>query len=1312
MHLSFGREPWHKPVVSDVIYLEGARAFSDFRLSKKLAALRSQLPQISALDARSVFFALVAEGPRLTAAERQRLSELLQASEGKSSAQADALALFVSPRLGTISPWSSKATDILHAADLTRIERVERAILFQVTTQAQLSEAERSLLGGLLADRMTESYFFHLDQGRQLFSSDEPRKLTRIALLSEGPGALERANLALGLALDADEIDYLSKAFVGLGRDPTDVELMMFAQANSEHCRHKIFRADYTVDGERKEHSLFGMIRNTFEKTPLGIVSAYSDNAAVMEGYSVPRLSVPPGSEARYETKLEPSLLLMKVETHNHPTAISPFPGAATGSGGEIRDEGATGRGSKPKAGLVGFSVSNLELPEQLEPWEEDGIGRPSRIQSALDIMLDGPLGGAAFNNEFGRPSICGYFRSFEQKIGNTVRGYHKPIMLAGGIGTVRAELALKPGFPPGTLLVVLGGPAMLIGLGGGAASSMASGSSAEDLDFASVQRENPEMQRRCQEVIDRASALGEKSPILSIHDVGAGGLSNAIPELVHDASLGARIDLRKIPCAEPGLSPVEIWCNESQERYVLAVARERLELFQAICERERCPYAVLGEATQEPVLRVSDPLLGEAPIELDLGILLGKPPKMHRDVKHTEAPRAPLDPDAVPLKEALYRLLSLPTVADKSFLIHIGDRTVTGLVHRDQLCGPFQVPVADAGVTLAGYEGFEGEVMALGERTPLAVLNGAAAARMAVGEALTNLMSAPPESLSRVKLSANWMASAGTPGEDALLFDAVQAVGMELCPELELTIPVGKDSMSMRTIWDGGKKSVVSPISPLITAFARLSDVRTALTPALRLDASDSELLLVDLGRGKNRMAMSSFALVTGQVGEDVPDLDAASDMKGFCEAMRRISESKLALAYHDRSDGGAIVSLIEMAFAGRTGLTVVLDSLATSSAQVSELLFNEELGAVLQVPRQNLAEVRAIFEQVGLSETVHSIATLRSDLRFVVQWGGAVVLDERLVDLRRAWSKTTVAMRALRDNPRSAEAEQDAMLDFSEPGLVPRLTFDHQESLLGAFCTSERPKVAILREQGVNGQMEMAAAFERAGFAAHDVHMSDLLAGRANLSGYAGLAACGGFSYGDVLGAGVGWAKSILYHARTRQMMSEFFGRENTFALGVCNGCQMMSGLKEIIPGAEHWPTFLRNESEQFEARLSLVEITESSSVLLRGMAGSRVPVVVSHGEGRANWASPSSATDAEVALRYVKGNGEVANTYPYNPNGSPGGATGFTAANGRVTIMMPHPERIFRTVQHSYCPPEWRDSERGPWLRLFENARQFVG
>jgi phosphoribosylformylglycinamidine synthase len=1300
--------------VSDVIYLEGARAFSDFRLSKKLAALRERLSGVQALDARSAYFAVVGEGPRLTPGERGRLSELLQASEGKSALGSDVYSMFVSPRFGTISPWSSKATDILHAADLTRIARVERSTLYQIRSQEPLGDDERKIVGGLLADRMTESYFFHLDQGRQLFVTDEPRRLHRVPLLSEGRMALERANVALGLALDADEIDYLRDAFVRLDRDPTDVELMMFAQANSEHCRHKIFRADYTVDGKRAERSLFGMIQNTFEQTPTGIVSAYSDNAAVMEGYEVSRLLVAPGSEARYETKFEPALLLMKVETHNHPTAISPFAGAATGSGGEIRDEGATGRGSKPKAGLVGFSVSNLELPGELEPWEEGGIGRPLRIQSALNIMLDGPLGGAAFNNEFGRPSICGYFRTFEQKIGDRVRGYHKPIMLAGGVGVVRPELALKPGFSPGTLLVVLGGPAMLIGLGGGAASSMASGSSAEDLDFASVQRDNAEMQRRCQEVIDRASSLGEMSPILSVHDVGAGGLSNAIPELVHDAGLGARIELRKIPTAEPGLAPVEIWCNESQERYVLGIHRERLELFEAICRRERCPYAVLGEATSEPSLTVTDSLLGEAPIALDLGILLGKPPKMQRDVRHVSPPVSPLDPDAVSLKEGLYRLLALPTIADKSFLIHIGDRTVSGLVHRDQLVGPYQVPVADAGVTLAAYDGYEGEVMALGERTPLAVLNGAAAARMAVGEALTNLASAPPESLSRVKLSANWMASAGTPGEDALLFDAVHALGMELCPALDLTIPVGKDSMSMRTVWEGGQKSVVAPVSPVITAFARLKDVRIALTPALRSDVGETELLLVDLGRGKNRMAMSCFAFVTGQVGEAVPDLDVPQDVRGFLEAMREIASSNLALAYHDRSDGGLIVTLVEMAFAGRLGLTVELDTLSKAGVSPSELLFNEELGAVLQVKRADVPKVQEIWQRHGLGLAVHRIARPRSDARVVVQLGGLAVLDERWVDLRRAWSKTTVAMRSLRDNPSSAEAEQVAMLDFHEPGLKPELTFDIQEEVARPWIqsASERPKVAILREQGVNGQVEMAAAFERAGFASHDVHMSDLLSGQADLARYVGFAACGGFSYGDVLGAGVGWAKSILYHARTRHMLSEFFARDSTFALGVCNGCQMMSGLREIIPGADHWPNFLRNESEQFEARLSMVEVAESSSVLLRGMAGSRLPVVVSHGEGRASWSEGRNLANAEVALRYVNGSGAPTSVYPHNPNGSPDGATGFTAAGGRVTIMMPHPERIFRPVQHSWCPPEWRDSDRGPWLRVFENARAFVG
>ncbi len=1317
----FGSSVRQKFPVKVPKHFPGAPALSPFRLERRLLEVKRIEPKVSRLKAFWAHFAWPATDDGLSAAEARTLVALLkygpqsdEAAPRMSQVPPGQLVL-VTPRRGTISPWSSKATEIARACGIHSVQRIERGVAYYVSSQQPLSEQELARLAVPLHDRMTESVAFSLDEAKELFRSEEPRPLRRVPLQSQGRSALSRANREWGLALAKDEINYLAEAYAELGRDPTDVELMMFAQANSEHCRHKIFRADWIIDGKTQKHSLFSMIKNSRVACDTGILSAYSDNAAVMEGFESHRFLATPGSAGPYGTVQEPAHILMKVETHNHPTAISPYPGASTGSGGEIRDEGATGRGGKPKAGLTGFSVSHLRIPGFAQPWERHLVGKPDRIASALEVMIEGPLGGAGFNNEFGRPNVCGYFRTFEQEISGEMRGYHKPIMLAGGLGNVRPQLVNKSSFVPGTKLIVLGGPALLIGLGGGAASSMASGQSAEDLDFASVQRDNPEMQRRCQEVIDRASAFGEESPIAFVHDVGAGGLSNALPELVHDGGCGGRFELRTIPSLEPGMSPLEIWCNEAQERYVLAVLPEKLGLFEEICHRERCPYAVVGEATQDHKIVLEDSYFGETPIDMSLDLLLGKTPKMTRDVKRRAAPSAALDTGLMDVREALDRVLQFPSVADKTFLITIGDRTVTGLVSRDQMVGPHQVPVADCAVTLTDYDGFSGEAMAIGERTPLAALDSSAAARMAVGEALTNLCAISLESLERVKLSANWMAAAGHPGEDAALYDAVRAVGLELCPELGLTIPVGKDSMSMRTVWGSRRrrKSVIAPVSLIVSAFARVPDVRRALTPELRTDIPGTRILLIDLGRGRCRMGLSAFAQVSRQVGAAVPDVDSSEDLRAFCELMFELGREGKLLAYHDRSDGGLVTTAVEMCFAARTGMTLCLDSLG-SAASVPQLLFNEELGALLQVRGEDIDDVVSRARAVGLGEATAVVGELRGDGRFTVERGGDTVLDEHRADLQRIWSRTTFEMQKLRDNPHTAREQYDGIADEKDPGIAPLLTFDRKVSIATPFveAASERPRVAILREQGVNGHVEMAAAFHRAGFAAHDVHMSDVLEGKVHLDDFTGLVACGGFSFGDVLGAGLGWAKSILFHSEAREEFSRFFRREETFSLGVCNGCQALAGLAELIPGAERFPRFVRNESDQFEARVSMVEVCESPSVLLRGMVGSRIPVAVAHGEGRVELERGSEGDEPHVALRYVNGLGRVAERYPQNPNGSPRGITGICNADGRVTIMMPHPERVFRTVQHSYLPPEWRDeSDRGPWLRMFENARAFV-
>ncbi|MBO2657732.1 phosphoribosylformylglycinamidine synthase [Shewanella algae] len=1290
--------------------IRGAPALSAFRVQKLMQACEAAQLPVKQIYAEYVHLAYLSEA--LNPDDQAQLSKILTYGPAIESHEPQGTLLFVTPRPGTISPWSSKATDIAQNCGLKQVKRLERGLAYYVESDALSSEQLKSLKA-LLHDRMMEVVLDSFEAADVLFARTEPKPFVSVNILGEGRRALEIANREMGLALADDEIDYLVTNFLRLERNPNDIELMMFAQANSEHCRHKIFNADWTIDGEVQPKSLFKMIKNTYEKTPDYVLSAYKDNAAVMTGFEAGRFF--PDSDGVYRYHTEPMHILMKVETHNHPTAISPYPGAATGSGGEIRDEGATGRGSKPKAGLTGFSVSNLKIPGFVQPWEGD-YGKPDRIVTAFDIMIDGPLGGAAFNNEFGRPALLGYFRTYEQQVcshnGVEVRGYHKPIMLAGGLGNIREEHVQKGEISLGAKLIVLGGPAMNIGLGGGAASSMASGQSSEDLDFASVQRENPEMERRCQEVIDRCWQMGDANPIQFIHDVGAGGLSNAFPELVSDAGRGGKFELRNVPSDEPGMSPLEIWCNESQERYVLSVAAENLDTFAAICERERAPFAVVGEAVAEQHLSLSDEHFDNKPIDLPLEVLLGKPPKMSRDVVSQKAQSAALDEVSIDLAEAVKRVLTLPTVADKSFLITIGDRTVTGLVNRDQMVGPWQVPVADCAVTAASFDSYVGEAMSMGERTPLALLDFGASARMAVAESLLNMAGADIGSLKRIKLSANWMSAAGHPGEDAGLYEAVKAVGEELCPELELTIPVGKDSMSMKTAWEdkGEQKAVTAPMSLIISAFGAVRDIRNTVTPELRTDKGETVLLLADLAKGKTRLGGSCLAQVFGELGDIAPDLDQAAVLKAFFEVTQQLVAERSLLAYHDKSDGGLFTTLVEMAFAGHTGLNVDISALAGSALA---RLFNEELGAVLQVSKDQAAEIIKAYTDAGVD--CHPIAELSDDGRIRIQDQGAEIYSASRTELRKLWSETTYRMQALRDNPECAREEFDLKLDETDPGLTVNLSFDPAEDVAAPYILKgAAPKMAILREQGVNSHLEMAAAFERAGFESRDVHMSDILSGRISLEEFQGLVACGGFSYGDVLGAGEGWAKSILFNSRAREDFSRFFERADSFALGVCNGCQMLSNLKEIIPGTEHWPHFVRNRSERFEARFSLVEVQQSPSLFFSGMAGSRMPIAVSHGEGRAEFASAAAMAAAEqsgtVALRYVNGKGEVASLYPQNPNGSPNGLSGICSLDGKVTIMMPHPERVFRTVANSWHPENW--GEDSPWMRMFRNARVKLG
>ncbi|MDE1712152.1 phosphoribosylformylglycinamidine synthase (plasmid) [Chromobacterium amazonense] len=1319
--------------MSYITKLRGGIALSPFRLEKLQAAAADAGFKDLVLTAEYWHFA--ESDSELTLEEVGVLGQLLSYGEPPLSEEPSGELFLVTPRLGTLSPWASKATDIARHCGLPNIRRIERGTAFRIQSADKSSSKEaRHILASLLHDRMTETVLSSFDEVEKLFVHIDPQPMTTVDVLNGGRAALEQANAELGLALSDDEVEYLVENFIKLKRNPSDVELMMFAQANSEHCRHKIFNAQFIIDGVEQGKSLFRMIRDTHDANPQGTLVAYKDNASVIEGAFIERFYPQPGSN-QYAYTSEPTDILMKVETHNHPTAISPFPGASTGNGGEIRDEGATGRGSRPKAGLTGFTVSNLNIPGFKQPWElyrdeQPEYGKPGRIASALQIMLEGPIGGAAFNNEFGRPNLAGYFRTFEHEFGGEMRGYHKPIMLAGGLGNIQQQQIHKNEIPEGALLIQLGGPGLLIGLGGGAASSMDTGANSENLDFDSVQRGNPEIERRCQEVIDRCWQLGEANPIVSIHDVGAGGLSNAFPELVNDAGRGAIFHLRKVHLEEKGMTPMQIWSNEAQERYVMAILPEDLDRFTAICERERCPFAVMGVATDDGRLQVRDDYFDNNPVDMPLDVLLGKPPRMTRDAKTVESPFEVLDASQYPLRETAYRVLRHPTVADKSFLITIGDRTVGGMTARDQMVGRWQVPVADVAVTTMGFNTYRGEAMAMGERTPSALLNAPASGRMAIGEALTNIAAAFVGHLGNVKLSANWMAPAGHPGEDANLYRTVEAVS-ELSQSLGVSIPVGKDSLSMKTVWqeDGEQKSVTAPLSLVISAFSPVEDVRKTVTPELK-DVKDSDLILIDLGYGRGRLGGS----IMGQVWKDMrgrsPDVENPLQLSAFFNTVQSLLRDDMLLAYHDRSDGGLFATLAEMMFASHIGISVDLQELvierqntqrmiddyvppaqeAATHGRIMRVLFCEELGAVLQVKKSDTAEVISRFMKAGIGRELFVIGRTNSYDRLVIRHKGKDLFGESRSELFCAWSETSARMQRLRDNPACADSEQLLRSHAKSRGLFAQLSFDvHGNPAAPYLSTGKRPRMAILREQGVNGQLEMAAAFDRAGFDAVDVHMSDIIAGRVALADFKGLAACGGFSYGDVLGAGEGWAKSILLNPRARDEFEAFFGRGDTFALGVCNGCQMMSNLSAIIPGAEHWPKFRRNASEQFEARFSMVEVVASPSIFLSDMAGSRLPVVVSHGEGRAVFA-PGAQDKALTALRYIDFDGRATETYPLNPNGSPLGVTGVTTPDGRFTIMMPHPERVFRTVQNSWHPADW--GENGGWYRMFASARRWVG
>ena len=1287
-----------------LLTFRGSTALSGFRIDKCLALIQEQAPAVTALHVEYAHFVQLTEP--LSDTEKNCLEDLLRYGMPAAHDPAAGTLLLVTPRPGTISPWSSKATDIAHNCGLQKIKRIERGTAWRLVTQGpSLPASVIEKIKPLIHDRMTETVMQDFSEAAALFEALAPAPLQTINILDGGRTALIAANQSMGLALADAEMDYLLENFHKLGRNPTDVELMMFAQVNSEHCRHKIFNAAWTIDGKKMSLSLFDMIRDTHKHHPGRVLSAYSDNAAVIKGYGASRFFPDPQDHC-YRAHKEDVHILMKVETHNHPTAISPYPGAATGSGGEIRDEAATGRGAKPKAGLTGFSVSNLRIPGFRQPWEEDN-GKPERIVTALQIMLEGPIGGAAFNNEFGRPALCGYFRTYEQTDSTgTIRGYHKPIMIAGGYGMIRAGHVQKETIPAKAQLIVLGGPAMLIGLGGGAASSMASGASDAMLDFASVQRDNAEMQRRCQEVIDACWARGPDNPILSVHDVGAGGLSNALPELVGASRRGAVFDLRKIPNAEPGMSPMAIWCNEAQERYVLAIAPETRPLFNRLCARERAPYAAIGEATADGQLILNDTLFNNRPIDMPVPVLLGKLPAMQRSAQTRTHRYSALALKQIDLDEAVDRVLHLPAVAGKNFLITIGDRTVSGLSVRDQMVGLWQVPVADCAVTSSSIEGYTGEAMAMGERTPMALINAPAAGRMAVAEAITNLAAARILTLGDVSLSANWMAACGEGDEDARLYATVQAVS-SLCKTLGICIPVGKDSLSMNTVWkeNGRQKQVTAPLSLIVSAFAPVVDVRQSLTPQLQNDMNETVLMLIDLGRGKNRIGGSALTQVYNHIGGETPDLDHPEDLSVFFRAIQILNESGVLLAYHDRSDGGLFITLCEMAFAARTGMDITLDNLGND---LLPLLFNEEVGAVIQVRKDDAETVREMLQDAaGLSSYIHVIGTLNRKRKIDLHYRDRIVLSADVLSLQRQWAETSYRMQSLRDHPDCAQEEYRQLLDHDDPGLSVHAGF---EPVAPHVHTGVRPRIAILREQGVNGHVEMATAFHRAGFECIDVHMQDIITGAVSLKAFHGLATCGGFSYGDVLGAGGGWAKSILYNDRARAEFETFFARNDTFGLGVCNGCQMFSRLRGLIPGAEHWPDFVRNRSEQFEARLVMVEVLPSPSILLRDMTGSRVPIVVAHGEGRTHYIKETDAHAALACLRYIDNHGKPAETYPANPNGSARGQTGFTTTDGHFTILMPHPERVFLRKQFSWFPAAWRH-EDSPWMQLFRNARLWL-
>ena len=1315
-----------------ILFLRGERALSGFRIEKllqKAAALG--LPEAE-IRSEYWYFADCAEG--LDAADAEKLEALLAGQVASVLPQSSgSLHLFlVTPRIGTISPWASKATEIAKNCGFAQIRRIERGMA--VWLSGSLSEAQKQQWAALLHDRMTESVLPDFQAAAKLFAHPEARTFDTVDVLSGGRAALEKANAVLGLALSPDEIDYLLDNYRALKRNPSDVELMMFAQANSEHCRHKIFNADFILNGEKQPKSLFRMIRDTHEAAPAGTVVAYKDNASVIEGAKIARFYPDAAANQGYRFHEEDTHILMKVETHNHPTAIAPFAGAATGAGGEIRDEGATGRGARPKAGLTGYTVSNLNIPDLKQPWE-GGYGKPAHIASPLDIMIEAPIGGAAFNNEFGRPNLLGYFRTFEAEFDGQMRGYHKPIMIAGGLGNIQAEQTHKHEIPEGALLVQLGGPGMLIGLGGGAASSMDTGANDASLDFNSVQRGNPEIERRAQEVIDRCWQLGAANPIIAIHDVGAGGLSNAFPELVNDAGRGAVFKLRDVPLEEHGLTPLQIWCNEAQERYVLSILEKDLDTFRAICERERCPFAVVGTATDDGHLQVRDDLFANKPVDLPLNVLLGKPPKTTRTDKTQQQPDKPFSGSHIDLKEAAYRVLQLPAVAAKNFLITIGDRTVGGLTHRDQMVGRWQTPVADCAVTIMGFDTHRGEAMAMGEKPAVALFDAPASGRMCIGEAITNIAAVNIGNIGNIKFSANWMAACGNAGEDEKLYRTVEAVS-QMCREIGVSIPVGKDSLSMKTVWQDGaeKKSVVSPLSLIATAFAPVQDVRKTVTPDIK-PVADSMLLLVDLGQGKARMGGSALTQVYGELGGEAPDIEAGY-LKKFYDVIQQLVQEDKLLAYHDRSDGGLFATLAEMAFAGQSGLEANIDEYAQvlfeewerklPNAIVEEVLplahltalFNEELGAVLQVRKQDFADVMAAFDKQGLGKAAYCIGQAHCGSNFTVVNDGETLFDQPLVDLQRAWQSTSHQIQRLRDNPACADSEFALLADKERSRLFADLSFDVKQDIAAPFINSgAKPKIAILREQGVNGQVEMAAAFTRAGFDAYDVHMSDLMVGRVQLDTFQMLAACGGFSYGDVLGAGEGWAKSILFHSKLRDQFAEFFARPDTLALGVCNGCQMMANLAEIIPGADGWPKFRRNESEQFEARLSMVRVPQSPSLILADMVGSSLPVVVSHGEGRADFTHLGRAENQvsgslKTAMQYIDGQGKPTQTYPLNPNGSPDAIAAVTTADGRVTIIMPHPERVYRSAQMSWLPEEWRNSELAGWYRMFATARKVLG